>query len=403
MSKKNKSKIEDTPGRHTKLIRRQLKRIILLTGLVLIFAVAGCGRTTESAGNAYSTSVPPEIPPLSEAYACDEPLPDVPVLDEYDDEEYTDEAPNALAEFAAYYFAIFQTMWDEDDGEMWGMPLHTPLIIVCRRTSTAAANRPDSAHEFIRYDIGGTAVYVSAFSAYLPGMSMERNEWAGQTGVFIPLGFMQSYDWMSIHGFVDRTDRNLAQLTHYVMHALQPSIMGMHGADQMYVMQALQPVYGRVYYHLEMSALVYAVTVGDRERAAAAIHDALSFRHIRRSAYHTGAAENQMKVIEGTAVYTELRLVFDRNAINGIAQWWQTELLRQPSDIQVALLYGYKGGALYGILLDDFGVDWRSHVDGVNTDLGYMLQSALGITEFIPFDEIYANQYGYNELAARFR
>jgi len=373
------------------MMGRKPKLIIMLLGLALTSVVAGCGRTTDGAGYAYNINTPVEAPPTNEEYIYDKSLLEVPLHDEYDNELYADETTSALIEFAAYYFARLQAMWDEDDGKMWGIPLHTPIVIVCRQTSTVAANRPDSQHEFTHYYIDGTAVYVSTLSMHIS--RMERKAWDGQIGIFIPLGLMQSYEWKGIGGFIGRTDRNLMQIIHYVMHALQPSIMGVYGAYQM------PPGHGRIYYHLEINALVYAATIDDRERAAAAIHDALSFRHIRRSIYHTDTAENQFKISEGTAVYTELRLVLNRNKINEIVQKWKVELVRQPGDAQVSFLYGYKAGALYGILLDDFGVDWRAHINGLNTDLGYMLQNALGITEFMPFDEIDVSRYGYSELA----
>ena len=64
--------------------------------------------------------------------------------------------------------------------------------------------------------------------------------------------------------------------------------------------------------------------------------------------------------------------------------------------------YGYLAGTLYGMLLDDFDVDWRPYVER-DTDLGLMLQEALGIPEMIPFDEIDLERYGYSEFADEFR
>lgn len=287
-----------------------------------------------------------------------------------------------------------QSKWDDDNGEMWGVLLHTPLVIVCTETSTAVANRPDLQGQFIRYYVYDTAVYIGSLSTHLP--SMERRMWDGQMGVFFPLAQMQSLTWFGATGVVSINERNMAHIMHYVMHALQPQIMNVHGVSQMPSGQ------GRVYYHLEMSALVYAITADDPNQAIAAIYDALSFRYIRRHTYSTAVAENQFKITEGTAVYTELRIVFGRDEINDIASQWLSSLLLQPDDMQVAMLYGYYAGALYGILMDDLGINWRPYV-GPNTDLGRMLQEALGITEFLRFDEIDAERYGYSESASQFR
>ncbi|MCL2621344.1 MAG: hypothetical protein FWD97_10470 [Defluviitaleaceae bacterium] len=309
-------------------------------------------------------------------------------------EQHIDEVQLAVAEYATYYFARLQSKWDDDNGEMWGVPLHTPLVIVCTDTSTAVANRPDSQGQFIRHYVDDTAVYIGSLSTHLP--RMERRMWGGQMGVFFPLEQMQSFDWFGASGIVGISERNMAHIMHYVMHALQPQIMNVHGTSQ------VPSGRGRVYYHLEMGALVYAITADEREQTITAIHDALSFRHIRRSAYGTGVAENQFKIVEGTAVYTELSIVFDRYEINDIASQWLSSLILQPDDRQVAMLYGYYAGALYGILMDDFGIDWRPYV-GLNIDLGHMLQEALGITELLPFDEIDVERYGYSESASQFR
>jgi len=227
---------------------------------------------------------------------------------------------------------------------------------------------------------------------------MERRGWGGEIGVWVPLQLMQqTYTWYGTAGFVEISERNLMQIMHYVMHALQPRIMNVHGATS-----HLLTGEGRIYYHLEINALIHALTVGDRESAVTAIHDALSFRNIRNSLYNLGTVENEMKLVEGTAVYTEMLLVMGRERINGIAKNWLLSLPLHTDDQQVALTYGYMAGALYCILLDDFEVDWRLHV-GPNTDLGYILQEALGIMEFTPFNEIDVERYGYSEIAELFR
>jgi hypothetical protein len=40
-------------------------------------------------------------------------------------------------------------------------------------------------------------------------------------------------------------------------------------------------------------------------------------------------------------------------------------------------LFGYLSGALYALLLDKLGADWKGEVDP-GTDLGYLLKNAAG-------------------------
>ena len=152
-------------------------------------------------------------------------------------------------------------------------------------------------------------------------------------------------------------------------------------------------------YLSSLNALVYAINSDGDERLSA-IHDALSIRHARRSIFHTVYEENLSELSEGTAVYTELHLVFSRNEIEAIIQIWPELLMEFESAFHVLTYFGYYAGALYGILLDDFDVNWRPYVE-YDTDLGLMLQDALGITEMIPFYEIDLERYGYSEITKR--
>ncbi|MCL2426161.1 MAG: hypothetical protein FWD05_07470 [Oscillospiraceae bacterium] len=182
---------------------------------------------------------------------------------------------------------------------------------------------------------------------------------------------------------------SLLHINHYVMHILQPEIMGVDGSG-------MQQSVARTNYILEITALVYAVNSSGNERAAA-IHDALSIRNERRELYDTGANDNLITLSEGTAVYTELHMVFSRSEIDEVVKNWPLMLILQHRASQVASLYGYMAGALYGMLLDDFEVDWRYDI-WRDTDLGLLLQEALGITEFIPFDRIDLERYGYSVI-----
>ncbi|MCL2407115.1 MAG: hypothetical protein FWC95_04225 [Defluviitaleaceae bacterium] len=60
-------------------------------------------------------------------------------------------------------------------------------------------------------------------------------------------------------------------------------------------------------------------------------------------------------------------------------------------------LFGYSTGALYALLLDEIGADWRYNISW-NTNLSAILKEAAGITELVPFNEINLERYGYTEI-----
>ena len=63
-------------------------------------------------------------------------------------------------EAAAYWFAWVHAAWDADGGEMWGVPLHVPIVFVCDDTGIAVANRPNLRDGFVEQYVGDIRVYV---------------------------------------------------------------------------------------------------------------------------------------------------------------------------------------------------------------------------------------------------
>jgi len=339
---------------------------------------------------------------------------DTEVIYEHEEERDISEVIDYIAEFAAYYFGRLQAAWDEDDGEMWGELLHVPVVILCEETSAFATNRSnvDSwgteiyAGEFVRKYIDDSVVYVGVeplgrlptdFSIYGYGL------WDGQQGVFWSWQFLlDEYHDIQFgdhrNAINDQTSRNLASVAHSSFHTRQTSIMGVRGAS----LPNLTSENAWISLQLEINALVFALKSDSDEERLIAAHDALSIRHARRYAYRSDADENLIKLSEGMAVYTELQLILSRDEIMDVIRQWSEDFMSIRNVMFAAIGYGYYGGALYGMLLDSFGVDWRHDVSR-GTDLGRVLQEALEITEFIPFDEIDLERYGYSEIIARVR
>ena len=293
-----------------------------------------------------------------------------------------------IAEMACFLAAI-HALWDADDGAMWGVPLHTPIIFV-DDTRVAVASHPDWQGEFVRQYFDDVPVYVGtrwppAYYSYLP--------WDGQTGVV--------WSWRYVQSHINEESREsiLRLITHSGFHARQLYIMGFKGASPAGLPHGTE---AWISFNLEASALAQALRSTGDERLAI-IHDALSIRHARRQAFDSAYAENWLQISEGTAVYTETVLVHgSQEAVDVIIERLEMLIGMSNSATRAALDISYAGGAAYGILLDDFGIDWRPYVDRY-ADLGLMLKEGLGITEFIPLEEIDLEKYGYSEIAARRR
>jgi len=328
---------------------------------------------------------------------------------EYEDENEIDtaEALQELAEFAAPLFAWLEAMWDEDDGEMWGLPLNSPVIFFCSETDAVVANRPDREGEFVKQYIDGVPVYAGIRRMMLSPY-IHRRDWSGATGNLVSMQHIQSGTFFDFGGAKDLNTAVVGAILHNTIHAIQPDLMGTRD----FGVGTGAPITStsdeaRISYILEINALVNAINAEDEERFES-VHHALSIRADRRNAFSdrttlagvsvTGA-ENTLQIIEGTAVYTQLLMPLTREEAIIAAQAF-AGLLMEQSSFDVSVNYGYLGGALYGMLLDVFGASWRPYV-WHDTDLGLMLQEALGITEFIPLDEIDLENYGYSEIVSR--
>ena len=394
-----------------------------MLGVMLILLSVACGVAEESVEDGYINEenvyeVKTEEPEDYDNYEYEEDVYDEYIYDYvYEDDAVIEivhepvirdlyETLEFLPGFAVYYFDRLQAMWDEDDGEMWGVPLHVPVIIFCEEHNVVAASRPDEEGVLERIYVDGTAIYFGVKVLEKPNhfWSIYRGTWNGEIGAHMTLQLMETpltfYDENLYPGSIqDAAIISLLTLNHYAMHIHQPHIMGMSGTGLF-----PGPGRGNIEFSmiLEINALVFAIESEDDAEKLAAVRDALSIRNARRYTYNTATDENLWQLSEGMAIYTEINMLFSRNEIVEVIRHWPAYFLRLPNAQEVANFYGYLGGALYGILLDDVGADWRYDL-WRGADLGVILQEALGITDLLPLSEIDLERYGYSEIAARVR
>ena len=321
-----------------------------------------------------------------------------------EDTGYIPQPPELTPEIVADYFARLEELWDADGGEMWGIPLHIPVMFVCDYTEFAIANRPGpNPDNFVRQYVEDFAVYIGSFRWQAPYDYVIFDD---QEGVVF------SWQWFFDSNYGQRPvdsrraisgDKSgLLMITHVGFHTLQNDIMGCWGAI------SFGPTLREsgILFMLELNALVRTLSHTGDERLEA-VHHALSIRHDRRQTFRMGAEENRIQLSEGLAVYTEANLVLNRYEIDFLIQSLPAMFMELVDKVtistwRIAGEFGYVSGLLYGTLLDDFGVTWRPYVNRT-TDLGAILMEALGITELIPIDEIDLEKYGYTEIAEKLR
>jgi len=351
--------------------------VFILIMVLLIPMLTGCGNGVYAEEVSYADDYDEYVYEYKHDYEYD--VHDDGDYGDYDAEIEIEAQILELAEFASYYFGRLQAIWDADDGAMWGVRLDLPVIIFCNEYQIAAATHPDVEGNFTRYYFGDIAVYAGVQRIF--ASSPARRNWNGVMGVFAERQAMQAFHFFGIKLNDSSGDAALSTIIHYAMHAIQPDLIGVSGA----YMQGRADDESFV---LEFNALLQALNASGEERFNAA-HRALSYRNARRLALPNAdadasipgsiAGENLMAMSEGTTVYTELMMIASRDDVIAFVQRWPQLFDTQDHN---GVLFGYIGGALYGILLDELGVDWRP-LAGPHLDLGVLLQDALGITYFL--------------------
>ena len=280
---------------------------------------------------------------------------------------------------AARYFEKVKEIWDKDNGELWGFPLHAPLMFADTVTRHAVINMPDPNGYFQRNG--------SIYEGRLPDGIMiwgTTVKFGGLTWGMMP--------WQMIENC--STEPEILQfIVHEAFHAVQDKVVGnMRSADQKH-MDILD---ARVSVLLETNALLTAFqATGSRRQTA--IRDALSIRADRRERHPGSISEKATETIEGLAMFTELKLVVGNT--DDIVVWLEDYVEGRAGTSLLSEKFGYWTGALYGFLLEDLGADWK-HGLSSETNLGKVLQQAAGIDELIPVNQIDLEQYGYFEIAA---
>ncbi|MCL2854636.1 MAG: hypothetical protein FWE21_03345 [Defluviitaleaceae bacterium] len=311
-------------------------------------------------------------------------------------EGYTSEPEDAVLDFepsipldaAAGLFAQVQAIWDEDDGELFGLRLDAPLMIADPLTRHAVTNRPPVAATAGFQRQGNVYVGILPDNVFI---SHTAQVFAGRTWGMV--SWQPDFYEILADGYRDA----LILMLHEAFHAIQnPQVV--RGGWLPNIDQSLDfmnhSADARIAVLMEIKALATALRTQGGERMAA-IHDALSIREHRRNAHPQAARnENAQEINEGLASFTEF-LVFED--IDEFLARYEAMILERMETTGLNTIFPYFTGAMYALLLRDTGTEWWQNLTFA-TDLGGLLKEALGI-ETTPFDQLDLELWGYWEIA----
>ncbi len=270
-------------------------------------------------------------------------------------------------ERAQAYFQEAAELCEREAGQIWGVPLHGPMIVADVTTNSFASNQP---------------VPEEARPKFL-GYANTAAQWGDQR--------WSTFVWQMIPK--DDADARARMMMHELFHRVQPQlgllIKAMPGSND-----HLDGLEGRFWMQLEWRALAKALAA-NRSQSLAAISDAMSFREARRQRFVGSAASEQASEInEGLAQYTGTKTAYStREAVVADA----IEQLNQAAMKETFVLtFAYATGAAYGLLLDEFSPGWTRHIKA-SDDVGQLLIQAAGI-ESLADPELAKLKYGGPDL-----
>lgn len=253
-----------------------------------------------------------------------------------------------------YQFKHVKNICDEDDGKLWGVNLYSPILVIERDSKDIVANERDNQGLFIK----NKSVYTGNFDTSRV-VSYSAIDFAGKSWVMMayPFYFKDSFELYSTY-------------IHESFHRLQGDLgfnFSGYNNDHMDKMEA------RILLKLEWESLIEAIKTTNNERDIA-LFDALQFRKLRRLQFPgVDTNENRFELHEGLAEYTAFKLCTSSKSE------FENKLLERKffftnMDDSYVRTFGYYSGLLYGFLLDETGVSWRTTLTS-ESDLGKLLQN----------------------------
>jgi hypothetical protein len=265
-----------------------------------------------------------------------------------------------------------------DAGQLWGVSLCGPLMVVDPATRRVWTSERDSAGLLQQAGAG----WVGGLPVGVP-VANTTIEWAGVRWIQVlaPLP-------------TDQTHRRVL-LAHEAWHRAQVQL-GL--AAQPSNCAHLDSERARLLMRMELRALGTAMRSNGRARRQAA-QEALLFRAVRLSEFPQAAVqEDALDRNEGLAAYTGVRLAVADNPDLYVAR----TLDRYDRHDALARSYAYASGPAYGLLLDTFRPTWRRELGAFSP--ARLLADTLQLGGWRDSDIRRAGErYGMTQLAAEER
>lgn len=241
---------------------------------------------------------------------------------------------------AANAAAELRQLCQTDAGQLWGVSLCGPLMVVDPSTRRVWTSDPDNVGLLDQSGLG----WVGTLPVGVPVANMTV-EWAGVRWIQVMAPLPSNAD-----------DRRVL-VAHEAWHRAQTALrLPAQASDAAH----LDSERARVLMRLEFRALGIALRSAGRGRRQAT-EEALMLRAARLAEF-PGAAqqEDSLDRNEGLAAYTGVKL-----AIRDNPDLYAARILdRHDRNQALARSYAYASGPAYGLLLDDYRPGWRNDLGG---------------------------------------
>jgi hypothetical protein len=245
---------------------------------------------------------------------------------------------------AQAYFKEARALCERDGGKLWGVSLCGPMVFTDAATKTIATSQPAPD--------GPRPMGLGYLNA---PVTWGGTRWSAYMWAWIPHSDAQERGRLFIHE---------------LFHRIQPELKLEAGVAENDHLDTLD---GRYWVQLEWRALSRALTSSGAARAAA-IRDALAFRHARQTMFPIAAkAEAAEEIREGLAEYTGI-VVAAPSTADAVAMAVR-RLAGAEQEVNFVQRFHAASGPAYGLLLDAYARGWTRRVTATD-DLAQMLTTA---------------------------
>jgi hypothetical protein len=258
-------------------------------------------------------------------------------------------------------FLEIEDLCSRDDGQMWGIDLNLPCMVVDNESRLIIANKPDKQG------------LLEQEGNFYTGLYPENKTIASSITEFGGINFaIVAYPFTFPDAYLK------VQLIHEIFHVLQDSL-DLNPPHTLYNNAHLDELYARIYLRLEWEALENAYESENEDDRIENIKYAFRFRTERRSLYSNAKLnENYMEIMEGIPEFTGHMLTSCTFRDYSISIRYLEDIIKPLESYTTN--FAYYSGSLYRGLLSAYNKNWTRGLKSTD-DLGDLLLAVSGISE----------------------